>query len=1318
MTRHLMLLGYSVSCKQSALDEYNFAVSNLATDLRDGIRLAKLVEVLSGDFTLLQEMRFPVSTRTNMLHNSLKILEKLQRLGVPIHARGGVVTAKDLVDGHREKTLLLLWNVIFKWKVSLLLSPEVLKDEVDCVKRDHIKAFGSVRGEDDAIEIQYFNSAELELLLQWCRCVCAFYNIPVNNFSASFADGRAFCALMSYYHPNLLDFNDVKHTQPKQEDSEDEGEYTGSGWTKTFTFSRKPEEVPYALYNFQLFNNKVQELGGMPSLLRGNDAVRSGLDEKIVITVVSYLCARLLVLRREIKAAKIIQNCFRRYRSHRMLRKRVTAARIIYRACCTYMGKRKLGRVAEKRANAANVVQRSWKRYQFCKKIQSTSAIKKFQAHAHGFLERRRVDNLQGFALRFQSQCRRFLARKKCHEERRVTLFQAQCRGLLTRKKFEATRKFVIDLQTALRSFLVRRHNSQLRSIVAVQARCRGFLARQKTDQARKQIVQCQAFIRMFLARVHYARILHFVTQFQASVRGMLQRKNFQTQSLAALKIQTYYRGFRACQIAKKMRAARSIQSAYRMHKQRVAFLKLKAAVAVFETRLKAVLMQREMREKYLSKYAAIVRLQALWRGRRARKQVSILSWTTKLQASCRGWLQRSRFLAQRNSACKIQATYRMYRDRSKFTSLCRAAIVIQRLRRARVLGKKQRLAFMSQKIAASIIQTRYRALLRGRKQRHAYRKILDSIVAFQARARGHLARQEYARESAARYIQAVYRGYVQRTRFMDIKRSAIVIQRRYRAKRWAQFETAKFQELVRAAIAFQRQWRATSCMRKARHAYLHQRQSAIKLQSTTRMYSARKEYLDLRKSAVTVQRHRRALITSREARASYLKQREATIKLQQRARAFIIGKATREQYLRQKNAAQILQRSWRMHKNRVRNNAATCIQSIWRCHMSRSMFNAKKNAATRISSTYRAVLAKRRYQVIRQSIVSFQSQARGFSARKSIVEHKLERQCILAKWTGATAACLSAIKIQRIYRRFKTYQAAKRQLSAISAIQQWWRARRNRLHYLNQLGLIKTIQRRYRTRHIGRVAAAKKIQSLSHTIIARGKFLRTRYAGGKIQACWRGYNVRKHTSMELEKMRERVRQANEAAEESMKLGNRAALALQLLTTSKQMSLILKACDHLDVATSLSKECCLRLIEHNVVGIIFGLIQSCNRSKPHMEVLKHAVNILCSLSHYEETSILVFNQPDCFEVLVELVQNYREMEGIFITTCRILALQCSYPDRLDAFKSQKEFVRRLLAVQSYVDRKLAMDVKSKKIPERKSKLYELSVALHKTSDLM
>ena len=52
---------------------------------------------------------------------------------------------------------------------------------------------GSGRGDEEL----------LSALLVWCQAVCHGYGVPVRNFTTSFADGRALCLLLHYYHPRV-----------------------------------------------------------------------------------------------------------------------------------------------------------------------------------------------------------------------------------------------------------------------------------------------------------------------------------------------------------------------------------------------------------------------------------------------------------------------------------------------------------------------------------------------------------------------------------------------------------------------------------------------------------------------------------------------------------------------------------------------------------------------------------------------------------------------------------------------------------------------------------------------------------------------------------------------------------------------------------------------------------------------------------------------------------------------------------------------------------------------------------------------------------
>jgi len=51
-------------------------------------------------------------------------------------------------------------------------------------------------------------SAIKQMLLDWCKAQCAGYeNVNITNFSSSWADGLAFCALIHHFHPNAFDFS-------------------------------------------------------------------------------------------------------------------------------------------------------------------------------------------------------------------------------------------------------------------------------------------------------------------------------------------------------------------------------------------------------------------------------------------------------------------------------------------------------------------------------------------------------------------------------------------------------------------------------------------------------------------------------------------------------------------------------------------------------------------------------------------------------------------------------------------------------------------------------------------------------------------------------------------------------------------------------------------------------------------------------------------------------------------------------------------------------------------------------------------------------
>ncbi|CAF9926593.1 hypothetical protein IMSHALPRED_007006 [Imshaugia aleurites] len=139
--RHLKLLGYNVHHTQYPLYEFSYNIRNLATDLRDGVRLTRLVELLlypsssrttlkenvaiampTGEVltTMLEErqswvltkhLHYPCTARAHRIYNVQVALNALRAVhGVGPLADG--LSAEDIVDGHREKTMTMLWALL------------------------------------------------------------------------------------------------------------------------------------------------------------------------------------------------------------------------------------------------------------------------------------------------------------------------------------------------------------------------------------------------------------------------------------------------------------------------------------------------------------------------------------------------------------------------------------------------------------------------------------------------------------------------------------------------------------------------------------------------------------------------------------------------------------------------------------------------------------------------------------------------------------------------------------------------------------------------------------------------------------------------------------------------------------------------------------------------------------------------------------------------------------------------------------------------------------------------------------------------------
>ena len=191
--KHLSYLGYEVTHKQTALDEFDYAVTSVSSDLRCGLRLTRVAELLTGAGNVSKNLRIPAVSRLQKVFNNEVALKELRKANAAIPTN---ITAKDIVDGHREKTLSLLWSIIFGFQLSVILDAGKLREEILHLRRSlrvrvRLGDEAAVKGTKFLEELRarspepasqaYTQTEDVTLLKEWAQLVAAHYNVEVSQ---------------------------------------------------------------------------------------------------------------------------------------------------------------------------------------------------------------------------------------------------------------------------------------------------------------------------------------------------------------------------------------------------------------------------------------------------------------------------------------------------------------------------------------------------------------------------------------------------------------------------------------------------------------------------------------------------------------------------------------------------------------------------------------------------------------------------------------------------------------------------------------------------------------------------------------------------------------------------------------------------------------------------------------------------------------------------------------------------------------------------------------------------------------------------------
>lgn len=1092
--KHLSRLGLIVTYKQKLIDEYDFGVTNLASDIRDGVRLARLVEILQADdvHSLSEKMRLPAVSRLQKLHNVEIVLRALSDVsGLTI----GNIRAKHIVDAHRDKVLSLLWCIVAHFKLSYLLNADVLRREIVSVLRGCRKRMSRTRPEYSATlgvsgSLKKHQSENLvALLLKWCQVVCIQYGLNIQNFTASFADGKALCYLIHYYHPDILLVGDIRPTFCDLKLNCDPcsiAEYDRLQYKSVFENER---------FNSSLANSCIEELGGIPPMLPVTDSCNIP-EEKCVITAVSYIFCRLIESSTEVRAARIIQGAFRQTRDDTLLKKKRLAARRILRFWSMRKEeyflsvRRKYGfsvKVIERfffacigKARELHEMREKAKCRDFAAAlIQGAVRCKFAQLH---------FEILKFCALEIQRAWRTYLVqKKKTLSLHWCILLQRNLRTVIYQRKFARIRSCIISLQCAYRG----RHGgetTQQRSSLIQQIWTERLVLRQHMSAA---IIQ-QAW-RCFNCRIFYTYHMIASILIQATIRRIIVMRDFASLRQGIVKLQCEIRGFLVRSTIHHVHVLSCyIQKHWRGFHVRSKFCRMCGGIVYFQAGVRRLLAHHRFQKRLIAVQKSLL-MQCMWRGHQARctyiriligsiiVQATIRCYFTardyekmrrcvvNLQARLRGLLVRNAKSFEYHVACCIQSFWRGYVVRSALIRFSRCIISVQSAFRVRQAlsttaylkkikknerrkleafslmiqrtwrGSAARGSYIGAVVGCIIVQSVFRRFV----ARQDYSRLLQAAITFQAALRGLLIRNEFnIQHLSSCRIQYIWRNFQERIFEEKLCRSAILLQSVFLMhqskcsyKKQLALEGERLKQQTSHVTEIQRLWRGSI----ARNKYTLFIVGSIIVQSAFRRHSTERVYSSLRRDSIKLQARVRGFAARKASNLAHA----LSCDIQRMWRGYLVRLSlsvfsvaiiSLQSALRRRQAIfdvkRLMQRQ--VAEKLTLELFALNLQRMWRGSIARNYYLIHIVSSIVIQTSFRRHVSLNFHSTAIKTISCVQSHVRGYLNRRKL-NHSI----------------VASLKIQRLWTGYTCRIRLTSQHSAASDVQRMWRGTRSQVHFI-----------------------------------------------------------------------------------------------------------------------------------------------------------------------------------------------------------------------------------------------------------------------------
>ncbi|XP_019462775.1 PREDICTED: abnormal spindle-like microcephaly-associated protein homolog isoform X3 [Lupinus angustifolius] len=784
---HLVILRYKVSHQQGSLVEYDFNVSDLFVDLQDGIKLCRAIQLLQHNSSIIMKIAVPSDTTKKKMANCVLALQYLRQAGVSLQDEDGMmIVADDLVNGDKELTLSMLWNMFVHLQLPLLVDKRSLAAEISKIRGLSTDLTNSA------------NCSSLELLLNWIRAVCENYGCEVDNFR-SLVDGKAIWCILDYYFQKVLhDSGSLKEVKMKS---------VKSSIVSVHDYSD-------ALYNFILSQKLATLLGNFPEVLQISELLEynGACNDHSVVILLVFLASQLFVKKNvdHLNFHKLLGfDCHSPYRRHLRMVECLSSSKPVQNPDASDV------LVNEDATRKFRAIQAWWQdmaeRNQILKpaisdlqtskiiecstNIRRENAARTIQSHIRGLVVRHKFLKVKNAVSLLQTVFRAWLkvrlesrclipttipAYKFSHEIlRQPETYQRYAMLFVHRHSFLRLKRSTQLIQQRVRSWLCWRHQ-----------RLQGCSIKLMASDPVTAATIVQKFVRGWIARSGYIRQLN---QKDKALYLAQKKVILDLQINAALTIQHAWKKFKCCKSTQKQHYfATKIQCNFRRWLSRKRFLQQIQSVVKIQSSFRMWRCIKAFQHFKIAFKAAIV-IQSCLRGWLARKKAyAHKNHVVEIQRQCRGWLVKRDFLLQTDAVVKIQCVIRSLKCQKALDCQKVAASKIQcfirgHLSRNRLLGGASQLcaiipvSYISRPIGCCSFQlelylTSVKKLQRWWKGILLLKIMNKSAIVIQSCTRGWIARQKstvhrhliapqalYCQNDAALKIQCFIRGHLTR---------------------------------------------------------------------------------------------------------------------------------------------------------------------------------------------------------------------------------------------------------------------------------------------------------------------------------------------------------------------------------------------------------------------------------------------------------------------------------------------------------------------------------------------------------------------------